>query len=92
MRLTAIDVLGQLVDEPDQVVPVLTDALHDPTNLVQIRAALGLGNFGPAAKTAVPALVKSLKGAGPNVGEWAAKALKAIDPEAAAKAGIPNSP
>jgi HEAT repeat protein len=55
-------------------------------------AAKALGQFGLAAKEAVPALTKALKDANPRGRQEAAEALKQIDPEAAKKAGIKWNP
>jgi HEAT repeat protein len=51
-------------------------------------AAKALGQFGPAAKEAVPALTEALKDVNPKVRQEAAQALKIVDPEAARKVGI----
>ena len=53
---------------------------------MEARDALRL--FGSDAKTAVPALVDLLKDPDADVRKEAGSALKAIDPEAAAKAGV----
>lgn len=47
-----------------------------------------LGNLGTNASAAVPALLEAIKGTNSAVAEAAAHALKKIDPEAAAKAGV----
>jgi HEAT repeat protein len=86
VRFSAIESLGKVGAEPDRVVPVLLNAfLHDPD--VKIVAATALGEFGANAKPAVPALLEyfSAPDAATN---RIANALKAIDPEAAAKAGV----
>ena len=84
VRLKAITSLGLIQGEPDRVVPVLINALHDPRSLVQRSAVKSLEQFGPDAKLAVPALVGLLNAQDP----WVTNALKAIDPDAAAKAGV----
>jgi HEAT repeat protein len=94
VRLYAVHALGEIRAERDRVVPVLTNALRDPDNQVVIDAAAALGKFGPNAKLAVPALVEFLNA--PSVNRpydaysrlFATNALKAIDPEAAAKMGV----
>jgi HEAT repeat protein len=89
LRLEVIVALGRVHADPDRVVPVLTDALHDPDKLVRINAADALGEFGPNATPAVPALVEFLNAQNDSlVRSWVAAALKKIDPEAAAKAGV----
>jgi hypothetical protein len=59
-------------------------------------AAVALGRFGPDAKLAAPALVGFLDSLNAPKDsfhrQYALDALKAIDPEAAAKAGITNAP
>jgi HEAT repeat protein len=68
---------------------VLTNALHDPSSYVQNAAVQQLGMFGRDAKLAVPALVEFLNASHDDVNKFnATNALKAIDPEAAAKAGV----
>jgi HEAT repeat protein len=56
-RLYAIRSLSEIGAEPDRVLPVLMSALHDPNSGVQGQAVWALGEFGPKAKTAIPALV-----------------------------------
>ena len=88
-RLDAVAVLGSIGAEPDRVVPALTNALHDPYASVRFKAVEALRHFGPDAKPAVPALVEYINSHDNSPDRWAAtKALKAIDPEAAAKAGV----
>ncbi|MGO8929178.1 MAG: HEAT repeat domain-containing protein [Limisphaerales bacterium] len=90
VRFHAISALGKIGTEPDRVVPVLANALHDPDYYVRFHAVLALGKFGPNAKLAVPALVEFLNAPQRNSLDRRviADALKAIDPEAAAKAGV----
>jgi len=89
LRLGVIVALGRVHAEPDRVVPVLTNALHDSYDLVRINAAGALGEFGPDATPAVPALVEFLNAQNDSlVKSWVAAALKKIDREAAAKAGV----
>ena len=58
------------------------------TRAVRKRAAQILGELGPGAKEAVPALLQSLRDRENAVRDAAAAALKQIDPKAAAKAGV----
>jgi HEAT repeat protein len=89
VRSTAIFALGKIGTEPDRVVPVLMNALHDPRPDVRINAVRALVQFGPKAKLAVPALVEILSNAQDGMQRSHAEyVLKAIDPEAAAKAGV----
>ena len=73
--------------------PDVIKALDDPYGVIAKAAAEVLGNTGPAAKGAVPDLLrvweKSRKIPGrPGATKALADALKKIDPEAAEKAGI----
>ena len=73
--------------------PDVIKALDDPYGVVAGAAAEVLGNMGPAAKGAVPDLLrvweKSRKIPGrPGATKALADALKKIDPQAAEKAGI----
>jgi HEAT repeat protein len=89
VRYRAVYALGDLHAEPNRVVPVLIDALHDPSANVQFRAAGALGQFGPEARLAVPALVEFLSTAHYNfTKELVTNSLLKLDPEAAAKAGV----
>jgi HEAT repeat protein len=89
VRLYAVHALGEIRAEPDRVVPVLTNALRDPDSGVQTHAAMALGKFGPNAKLAVPALVEYLNARESRTDRSdVTDALRAIDPEAAAKAGV----
>ena len=47
-----------------------------------------MGEIGPDAKAAVPALVKALGDDGQYVARFAGEALQRIDPAAAKKAGV----
>jgi HEAT repeat protein len=80
--------LGRTHAEADRVVPVLINALHDPKFGVREGAVVALGLFGPDAKAAGPALVKYLNSAEEFYRPPITNALKAIDPVAAAKAGV----
>src|SRR5262249_5480001 len=56
-------------------VPVLRDALKDPSEEVRIAAAAALGEIGPGAKAAVTALSESLRDEAAFVRQRAAEAL-----------------
>jgi hypothetical protein len=89
VRFGAIYALGEIHAEPERVLPVLINALHDPASGVQHGAVWALQYFGPDAKVAVPALAELLNAPYDYESRFAAtNALKAIDPEAAAKAGV----
>jgi hypothetical protein len=59
-----------------------------PANWDAHHAARELGKFGPVARMAVPELIDAYYGRSNSIHKAAREALKAIDPEAAAKAGI----
>ena len=96
VRYLSVEALGQLGVEgkfadPALVVPLLMNAVHDSDAGVRYYAIKALEKFGQDAELAVPALVLSLNDPDWEVRGYATNALKAIDPEAAAKAGITNS-
>jgi len=100
MRQRAAAVLQRIGAAARAAVPALIDVLKDPDVEARIRAADALGGIGPEARAAVPALIDALQDEGAIVsgGGWdrytetvkgtAAWALKRIDPEAAARAGV----
>jgi len=88
VRLNAVFALGQIHADAESVVPALIESLSDSDALARANAADGLRNFGTAATSAVPALVQSLNDTDSIARERAEWALKKIDPEAAAKAGV----
>jgi HEAT repeat protein len=59
-------------------IQVLNDLLKDKNWWVRKTTAEALGNIGPDAESAVPALTKSLQDADDNVRKAAAEALKKI--------------
>jgi HEAT repeat protein len=89
VRSYAINALGRIRAEPERGLPVLINALNDPDVQIRTAALMALQGLGPNAKPALPVLVEFLSNA-PSGIEWtyASNALKAIDPEAAAKAGV----
>jgi len=82
---TAAIALGGVGEES---IPVLTKALTNSHACARESAARVLGLFGAKAQTAVPALVQCTKDDDASVRSFAAFALKQVDPEAAAKAGV----
>ncbi|OAI46031.1 hypothetical protein AYO44_12170 [Planctomycetaceae bacterium SCGC AG-212-F19] len=101
-RRNAAGTLLAIGPEAKIAIPALIQALHDSDELAWVNnwAANALRQFGPEAKEAVPTLVKLLHSdrAGIQVKGFSARtvtladgiasALKQIDPEAAAKAGV----
>jgi HEAT repeat protein len=63
-------------------------SLHDPDTSVRTYAAAALGEFGTNGKSAVGPLVEMLSETNQDARNAVTKALKAIDPEAAARAGV----
>ena len=88
IRRQAIRELGVRPTEAERVVLALAEALRDENAYVRHDAATTLGKFGTDAKPTVPDLIVALSDKEPRVRTAAATALKAIDPEAAARAGV----
>jgi HEAT repeat protein len=86
VRSQIITTLGEIHAQPDQVVPVLINYLNDSNKKVRAYSALALSYYGTDAKPAVPALFDLLNDKDTRFS--ATFALKRIDPEAAAKAGL----
>jgi HEAT repeat protein len=84
-RERAADALGKLHLQPALVVPALTNLLNDPTNAARLIAINSLGEFGPAARSAVTALTPYLTNSDFDVA--AKMALRKIAPEV-----LTNSP
>jgi HEAT repeat protein len=87
---SAISSLGRFAAEPEAVVPVIAERLQNTTNDMRVRVlALGaIDDYGLKAQPAVPALVQCLQDQNKPIRSQAARVLKKIDPEAAAKAGV----
>jgi HEAT repeat protein len=83
VRNNAFWALSRILPDPELTIPVLIAGLDDPYRVARENAAIALGRYGLEARAAVPALLRT----------WATNAsagfaLKQIDPEAAAKAGV----
>ncbi len=76
VRASAAEALVKI--GPGPVVPSMIEALRNAEAAVRANAAVVLGAFGPAAKSAVPALARALKDANPRVRELAGDALSRI--------------
>jgi hypothetical protein len=83
VRSDAFLSLGLIRPDPQLAIPVLVAGLEDSSLGAQLQAGSALGSYGPAAQAAVPALLRMQV-----TNEAAGIALKAIDPDAAAKAGV----
>jgi len=88
VRARAANALGMLHQQPERVVPGLIELLRDRDVWVRCMAALGLNLYGEPAKPAVPALLVSLTNCSSTFRSFATDALKKLDPQAAAVAGI----
>ena len=87
-RPDAASALGQIHSEPETVIPLLVALLDDPQDGVPEKAAAALGQFGSLSKAAVPKLLKLLTVPEKDLRFAVTIALKQIDPEEAAKAGV----
>ncbi len=88
VRWDTVWALGKIHGQPELVVPKLVKLLHDPNYRLRWAATERLSDFGTNARAAVPFLIEMLKNQNPYGRKLATNALKAIDPEAAAKAGV----
>jgi HEAT repeat protein len=76
VRVSAAAALMKIGPRP--VVPSMIEALRRKEAPIRANAAVVLGAFGPAAKSAVPALNQALTDANPRVRELAGEALGRI--------------
>ena len=88
VRLYSITALGRIHANPEIVVPALINCLKDNRAGMTLQSAYALGTFGADAKQAIPILIESLESPDADLRECATNALKLIDPQAAAKAGV----
>jgi HEAT repeat protein len=95
VRINAFWALKQFRADPQLTIPVLVAGLDDPYWPIRDHATASLGNYGAEAKAAVPALLRLLATNRLASFEYQAieqkrivSALKKIDPEATAKAGV----
>lgn len=84
----ALASLGALHQEPERCVPAIAPFLTSKNDYLRENAIRASESFGKAAKPAVPALLRCLNDVNPAVRDFATNAVREIDPEAAAKAGI----
>jgi hypothetical protein len=87
-RAGAASALGKIHSEPETIIPLLVGLLDDPQDGVPEGAATALGQFGSLSKAAVPKLLELSKVPDKDLQVAVSIALKQIDPEAAAKAGV----
>ena len=83
VRNNSLWALNWIQPDPQLTIPVLIAGLDDSCSTARENAANGLRQYGSQATSAVPALVRTL-----TINRSAGHALKGIDPEAAAKAGV----
>ena len=89
MRNRAAASLGRVHTEPGIVIPALVACLNDRSSEVRSAAAEALGGWGSEARAAVPRLVELLDDRSDrDLMDAVREALREIDPEAAAKAGL----
>ena len=94
VRSRAFWALRMILPDPQLTIPILVAGLDDGVPSARLSAALTLRKYGPEAKTAVPVLLRlltmnnaaSMEQQRANAA--ARVALEAIDPAAAAKAGV----
>ena len=87
-RAAAAMALGHIHSDPGLVVPALIEMLRDPDVQLHAIAATAIGEFGNDGKPAVAPLNELLSQRNQDARKAATNALKAIDPEAAARAGL----
>jgi HEAT repeat protein len=66
-------------------IPLMADVMDHPYDFIQVEAAMSLGELGPAAASAIPALEAALRDNSPAVRSAAADAIRKIKGEAAPK-------
>jgi HEAT repeat protein len=89
VRCEACISLSKIGPPAREAVPALVTALTDQEeSVVRTFVPTALGGIGPAAQAAVPSLLDALEDEDLSLRSGAAEALKKIDPQAAAKAGI----
>ena len=86
--IRSVAVMALMQVDPELVVPALATSLSGTNMVARLLAARGLQHFVTNAQLVVPALVLLLSDPSERVRFDAANALKAIDPKAAAKAGV----
>jgi hypothetical protein len=91
VRWNTVRALGWIHGQPETVVPALMEHLQDSNLDICGTSAEALGAFGTNARVAIPILVQKINAPGwrsPYMRNSVANALKQIDPDAAAKAGV----
>jgi hypothetical protein len=87
--ICALFALGQIHAQPEVVVPALTELLRARDNLTPFEAAIALGEYGPAAKPALPLMIKYYDTQSDKAMKaQVAEAIRKVDPKAAEEAWI----
>lgn len=85
----AAEALVKVQADPGTVIPLLIDCMTRADGRGRADVVEVLGEYGPPAKAAVPGLVKLLEDrSSKDIMQAVPKALKLIDPDAAAQAGV----
>lgn len=94
LRPIAITALGGIHGDPKTVVPILCAMVNHPSRYGNFRgyashqmAVVALGDYGPEARCAIPALRQTLKDPNPLFAKQAAEALEKIE-----RHGTPAAP
>jgi len=88
VRGAAAKALGDIHCQPETIIPLLTSYLEDPQDEVPVAAVEALGEFGSLSRSAIPKMLPLLKQPDKDLQRALRIALKQIDPEEAAKAGV----
>ena len=88
VRGAAAKALGDIHSQPETVIPLLIAYLDDPQDDVPAAAVEALGEFGALSRPALPKMIPLLKKQDKDLQHALRIALKQIDPEEAAKAGV----
>jgi HEAT repeat protein len=89
VRVKAAEALGRIHSDPEMVIPALITCLNDPKSDLRTEAAEALAGWGKQSQAAVPRLIQLLDDRSDrDLMAAVPEALKKIDPEAAAKAGV----
>jgi hypothetical protein len=90
VRGSAAFSLGKIHAQPEVIIPLLTKCLDDDD--LQESAAEALGEYGPLSKAAIPKLLVLFKVPSKDLHVAVEGALRSIDPDAAALAGVRIEP
>jgi HEAT repeat protein len=89
VRAKAAEALGHIHTDAEMVIPALITCLNDPKSDLRTEAAEALAGWGKQSQAAVPRLIQLLDDRSDrDLVAAVPEALKKIDPEAAAKAGV----